>query len=147
MRARTWIGVAVVIVVTALLVVILWPTPDPLANVETVAIRPPDWERTDQALWAPFMDGLTVSLGAKDVRIVTDANEADAVLVVRDVRVDSVELRLDSGEIIGRMSATCALTELRTGRTRVMDFRLDLRNGTVRATLTPRKFWQFWKGS
>lgn len=40
MRARTWIGVAVVIVVTALLVVILWPTPDPLANVETVAIRP-----------------------------------------------------------------------------------------------------------
>jgi len=93
------------------------------------------------------MDGLTVSLGAKDVRIVTDADEAAAVLVVRDVRVDSVEVRLDSGEITGRMSATCALTELHTGRTRVMDFRLDLRNGTVRATLTPRKFWQFWKGS
>lgn len=147
MRAKTWVSAAIVVLATALLVVILWPAEDPLANVSTVAIQPPDWERTDpgQAVRVQFMDGLTVTLGRRDIRIVTDPKIADAVLVVRDVRVEGFEFRLDSGQLTGRLSATCVFTELRTGRARVMDFTLELRNGTVRATLAARKFWQFWK--
>lgn len=147
MQTKTWIGAATVIAVTAMLVVVLWPAPDPLANVSTVAIRPPDWERdpANRAVQGPFMDGLTVTLGTRNVQIVADANAADAVLAVQDVRVDSIEFRLDSGQLTGRMSATCVLTELRTGRAQLMDFRLELRDGAVRATLTARKFWQFWK--
>ncbi len=132
-------------VITVLLAVVLWPAPDPWARVHTVAIQPPDWERTDQVLRVPFMDGLTVTLGAKNVRIVADPQAADAVLVVQSVRVDLIELRLDSGELRGKMSATCVLIELRTGRSQVMDFHLELRGGTVRATLTARRFWEFWK--
>jgi hypothetical protein len=79
------------------------------------------------------------------VRIVADTQAADAVLVVRDVRVEAIELRLDSGQLTGRVNATCVLTELRTGDNWVMDFTLELRNGTVRASLAVRKFWQFWK--
>lgn len=147
MRAKTLVSAAIVVLAAALLVVILWPTEDPLANVNTVAIQPPDWERTDpgQAVRVPFMDGLTVTLGKRDIRIVTDPKIADAVLVVRDVRLEGVEFRLESGQIAGRVSATCVLTELRTGHTRVMDFSLELRNGAVRATLAARRFWQFWK--
>ncbi|MEW6216417.1 MAG: hypothetical protein AB1543_01875 [Candidatus Bipolaricaulota bacterium] len=145
MRAKAWIGTAFVIFATILVVALLWPVPDPFANVSTVAIRPPDWGQTDRSLQAPFMDELTITLGTKNVRIIADANAADAVLSVQDVRVDSIELRLDSGKLTGRMSATCVLTELRTGGTQLMDFRLELRDGTVRTTLTARRFWQFWK--
>lgn len=142
MRRRTWIGVGMVIAVTVLLVLVLWPPPDPLAGVTTVAIQPPDWEGRDPTLRAPFLDGLSVTLGTKDVRLVADPTAADAVLAVQDVRVDSVVLRLDSGVLTGRLSATCLLTDRRTGRTQAMDFRLELRDGTVRATLTPRRWWQ-----
>ncbi len=147
MQAKTSIGAALGIAATAVLVVVLWPTPDPLANVSTVAIRPPDWERdsANQAVRGPFMDGLTVTLNERNVRIVADTQAADAVLVVRDVRVEAIELRLDSGQLTGRVNATCVLTELQTGDTWVMDFTLELRNGTVRASLAARKFWQFWK--
>ena len=146
MRKRTSIGIAAVLVVTALIIV-LWPAPDPLARVDTVAIRPPDWERdpANQAVRGPFMDGLTVTLNQRNVRIVADAGAADAVLVVQDVRVGSIEIRLDSGQLRARMSATCVLTEVRTGKTQVMDFTLEIRDGTVRASLVARKFWQFWK--
>jgi len=144
MRTRARIGL-VALVATALLVILLWPAPDPLAGVTTVAVRPPDWEGRDPALRAPFLDGLSVTLGGKNVRLVADPAAADAVLAVQDIRVDSIELRLQSGELTGRMSATCLLTDVRTGRTHAMDFRLELRDGTVRATLTPRRWWQFSK--
>ncbi len=147
MPARTWISVAIVLLVTVLAAVVLWPAEDPLANVSTVAIQPPDWDRTDpsQALRAPFMDGLAVTLGRRHVRIVADPKAADALLVVKDIRVAKIEFRFESGELTGRVSAICVLTEARTGKGHVMDFTLELGNGTLRATLTPRKFWQFWK--
>ncbi|QAA76593.1 MAG: hypothetical protein BIP78_0827 [Candidatus Bipolaricaulis sibiricus] len=144
MKKKASFGIAAVIVVT-LLVIVLWPPPDPLARVDTVAIRPPQWERTDPSVRGPFMDGLTVTLNERNVRIVADASAADAVLVVEEVRVDSIEVRLDSGQLRARLSATCVLTELKTGTRHQMDFRLELRDGTVRATLTARRFWEFWK--
>ncbi|MBC7220428.1 hypothetical protein H5T55_02965 [Candidatus Bipolaricaulota bacterium] len=147
MRTKTVIGLAVAIVGVALLVVVLWPAPDPLARVETVAIRPPDWEKepANPAVRVPFMDGLTVTLGERNIRIVADPQAADAILVVRDIRVESLEFRLESGQLTGRVSATCVLTEVRTGETRIMDFALEIKDGGVRATLVARKFWQFWK--
>lgn len=147
MRARTLIGVAVISVVTVLIVIVLWPAPDPLARVETVVIRPPDWEKepANPAVRVPFMDGLTVTLGERNIRIVADPQAADAILVVRDIRVESLEFRLESGQLAGRVSATCVLTEARSGDTRTLDFVLEIKDGGVRATLVARKFWQFWK--
>jgi len=40
----------------------------------------------------------------------------------------------------------CTLTDVKTGRTHVMDFRLTIDNGNVEARLTPRRFWQAWRG-
>ncbi|MCR4392051.1 MAG: hypothetical protein NUV94_04550 [Candidatus Acetothermia bacterium] len=117
MRKKAYIGTAVGTVVTALLLVILWPAGDPLAGVETVAI-------------------------------VGDPTAADAVLTIKDVRVDRVELLIEQGRVLGRLSATCTVTDVRTGKAQVMDFYLAylaLENGQVRADLVPRKFWQFWK--
>jgi len=145
MKAKTWIGAALVVIVAGLLAVVLWPAPDPLARAETVAIRPPDWEAQNQAIRGPFTDGLTVTLGNRNVRIVADPAHADAVLAVQGVRIHSLELRLESGEISGRASAFCQLTERATGKAYPMDFTLELKDGTIRASLVSRKFWQFWK--
>lgn len=146
-RTKVWIGTAPLVIVAGVLAVVLWPAPDPLAGVNTVAILLPDWERdpADRAVQGPFMDGLTVTLNKRNVRIVADAGAADAVLAVQEVRVDSIELRLDSGQLRGRMSAACVLTDLRTGRTHRMDLQLQLGDGTVRATLRARRFWEFRK--
>ncbi|HAZ30600.1 TPA: hypothetical protein DCY65_03400 [Candidatus Acetothermia bacterium] len=147
MRRKSWTTAVVVVIATVLFVAILWPPEDPLSNVRTVAIHPPNWQQTDsgQTIRVPFMDGLTVTLGRRDVRIVRDPQTADAVLVVDHVRVEGFDLRLDSGQLTGRLSATCVLTDLRTGDTRVMDFTLELRRGELRATFAARPFWQFWK--
>ncbi|MCR4391182.1 MAG: hypothetical protein NUV94_00020 [Candidatus Acetothermia bacterium] len=143
MRGNTRIAAAVALGMAALGLALLWPAPDPLAGASTVAVRLPDGK--DQTLRAPLLEGLSITLGKRDVRIVADPAGADAVLAVQDVQVESVELRLDSGGLTGRLSALCLVTDLRTGREHTMDLRLELRDGEVRATLTARRFWEFWK--
>lgn len=143
----TWIPAVLAVVIAAILVVILWPTGDPFAGVETVAIQGPDWGRSsqDELLRGPFIEGLEITLDEKNIKIVGNVNEADAVLAIRDLKLGKIELTIESGKVRGRASATCVLTNLKTNEEYVMDFYLTLENGKLEARLETRKFWQFWK--
>jgi len=137
----------VAVVAIAVLIVVFWPTGDPLAGVETVAIQSPNWGEEPQGdiIQGPFIDGLQVTLGEKDITIVGNIDEADAILAVRDIKVGRIEVLIQEGRVRGKVSATCTLTDLRSGQERLMDFYLNLEDGTIEAELVARKFWQVWK--
>ena len=135
------------VIAIAVLIVVFWPTGDPLAGVETVAIQSPNWGEEPQGdiIQGPFIDGLQVTLGEKDITIVGNIDEADVILAVRDIKVGRIEVLIQEGRVRGKVSATCTLTDLRSGQERLMDFYLNLEDGTIEAELVARKFWQVWK--
>lgn len=144
MKKWHWGVGMVVILAIAAVVVLLWPAPDPLQGVETVALRIGD--QPDN----PTLDlesELLVVLGDRNIRILTDEAEADAVLEVTDfvLNLGDIELSLRDGAFRGKARALCKLSNVRTGSVHVMDFTVTIENGIVRAELTARKFWQFWK--
>ena len=141
------LGVLAIVVVAAL-IVILWPAGDPLAGVQAVAVEPPDWQSAPQrdVIEDPFTQGLEIAFGNRHITIVPDRRQADAVLVVKEIQVGTIEFSFEQGRLKGRATAVCTLTDVKTGRTHVMDFRLTIDNGNVEARLTPRRFWQAWRG-
>ena len=145
MSRRNWIWGGIAAVVVAVVVIVLWPAPDPLAGVETVAVRVGD--ESASAGGIDFESELRVVLGDRDIRIVADEASADLILSLTDLRVDlgDIEISLTEGRLSGRASAECVLTDVRTGEVHTMDFHLRIENGTVSAELVPRKFWQVWK--
>jgi hypothetical protein len=144
MKKRTWISAGLV-VVAAVVVIVLWPAPDPLAGVETVAVRVGDEQGSSETI--DFESELRVVLGDRDIRIVSDEAAADVVLSLTDLRVHlgDIEISLTEGRLSGRASAECILTDVRTGEVHTMDFHVRIENGTVSAALVARKFWQVWK--
>lgn len=146
MKSRWMLGILAVVAV-AVLVVVLWPTGDPFAGVETVAIQGPDWGNSpqDELIHGPFIEGLEITLREKNIRIVGNVNEADAVLAIRDLKLGKIELTIEGGKVRGRASATCVLTNLKTDEEYLMDLYLTLEDGKLEARLETRKLWQFWK--
>jgi hypothetical protein len=147
MRRRRWTLAIPAILVIAILVIVFWPTGDPFAGVERVAVQSPDWGETPrgEAIQGPFIEGLKVTLGEKNITIVGDLEKADAVLAIKEIKLGKIEVLIVEGQIRGRLSATCILTNLKTGEEYLMDFYLTLEGGQVRARLVRRKFWQFWE--
>ncbi len=145
MKQRTWIGGGLAAVAIAVVVILLWPAADPLAGVETVAVRVGDEPSSSGGI--DFESELHVILGDRDIRIVSDEATADVVLSLTDLRVNlgDVEFSLTDGRLSGRASAECVLTDVRTGAVHTMDFNLRIEDGEVSAELVPRKFWHFWK--
>lgn len=145
MRKRNWIWGGLGAVVVAIVVIVLWPAPDPLAGVETVAVRVGDEPAPPGNV--DFESELRVVLGNRDIEIVSDEASADAVLSLTDLRVNlgDIEISLTEGRLSGRASAECVLTDVRTGAIHTMDFVLRIENGEASAELVPRKFWEFWK--
>jgi hypothetical protein len=145
MKKRTWIWGGLGIIVVAIVVIVLWPAPDPLAGVETVAVRVGDEPAPSGHV--DFESELRVVLGDRDIQIVSDEAMADVVLSLTDLRVNlgDIEISLTEGRLSGRANAECILTDVRTGEVHTMDFNLRIENGAVSAKLVPRKFWQFWK--
>jgi len=146
-RKWTITGSVVAVIAIAVLVIVFWPTGDPLAGVETVAVQSPDWGQEPQGeiIRGPFIDGLEVTLGEKDITIVGTVAEADAILAIKEIEVGRIEVLIQEGSIRGRLTAVCTLVHLQTGKEHVMDFCLTLEDGTVEADLVARKFWQVWK--
>ncbi len=146
MTKRGWRIVGAVVVVAAIIaVVLLWPAPDPLAGVRTVAIRVGNEPSPAGVL--DLEAALRIKLGDRDIRIISDEGSADAVLALTAARLNlgNVEVNFTSGTVNARATAVCRITDVRTGRSHVMDFRVVAANGVVRANLVARKFWQFWK--
>jgi len=140
-------GSVVAVIAIAVLIIVFWPTDDPLAGVEKVAIQSPNWgeEPQGEIIQGPFIDGLEVTLGEKNITIVGTDAEADAILAIKEIEVGRIEVLIQEGSIRGRVTAVCTLVDLQTGKERVMDFHLTLEDGTVEADLVARKFWQVWK--
>ena len=86
-------------------------------------------------------------LGGRDIRIVSDESAADLVLALDDFRVNlgDIEISLTEGNLRGKASAVCVVTDVRTGDTHTMDFVIRFEDGDMHAKLTGRKFWEFWK--
>ena len=147
MRKRRWMVAIPAVLVIAVLAVVLWPTGDPFAGVERVAIEAPDWGETPRGelVQGPFIEGLKITLGERNITIVGDLGEADAVLAIKEVKLVKLEVLIAEGEIRGRLSATCILRNLKTGEEYLMDFYLTLENSRVEAKLVTRKFWEFWR--
>jgi hypothetical protein len=147
MRRWTILGSVLAVLAIAVVIVVLWPSKDPLAGVQTVAVQGPDWGKTPQAttIQTPFLHGLEITLGQKHVTIVPTREQADAVLAVDEVKLGRIELVIQNGEFRGSASATCTLTNVRTGEKHRMAFYLTVRNGTVDARLVPIRFWQVWR--
>lgn len=146
MNTRTrWILGIVGVIVAALVVVMLLPAPDPLADVESVAVRVGNDTPSSAAF--DFESELGLVLGGRDIRIVSDEAAADLVLSLDDfsVNLGDIEISLTEGTLRGRASAVCTVTDVRTGNTHTMDFVLRVEDGNVHAELIGRKFWQFWK--
>jgi hypothetical protein len=124
--------------------VLLWPAPDPFAGVETVAIRV---GAEPAASPIDFESELSVVLGDRSIRIVSDEASADAVLAVTDMRLNlgDVQISFTNGQVSGTAAAICQLTNVRTGKSYTMDFVVRIGNGGVTANLTPRKFWEVWR--
>jgi len=142
-RSRA-IGIALLVVVAAIVVVVLWPTPDPLADVETVAVRVGEGTESSPV----DMEGeLEVVLGDRNIRVVSDEASADVVLEITDLTVNlgDVEISLSDAGLRGSMSAICTVRDVRTDRTHLMDFHLKFDANGVRADLVGRKFWEVWK--
>lgn len=146
-RKWTITGSVVAVIAIAVLVIVLWPTGDPLAGVETVAIQSPNWgeEPQGEIIRGPFIDGLEVTLGEKNITIVGTAAEADAILAIKEIEVGRIEVLIQEGSVRGRVTAVCTLVDLQTSKEHVMDFHLTLEDGTIEADLVARKFWQVWK--
>lgn len=146
-RKWTIAGSVVAVIAIAVLVIVFWPTGDPLAGVETVAIQSPNWgeEPQGEIIQGPFIDGIEVALGEKNITIVGTAAEADAILAIKEIEVGRIEVLIQAGSIRGKVTAVCTLVDLQTGKERVMDFHLTLEDGTIEADLVARKFWQVWK--
>jgi len=144
-KTGRWIGGILAAVVVAIVVIVLWPAADPLAGVETVAVRLGGESIGDGPI--DVEDQLRVFLGDHDIQIVADEDAADAVLDVTDLTLNlgDIEVSLSEGGIRGRASAICTLRDVRTRKIHVMDFHIRFAESGVRADLVPRKFWQVWK--
>ncbi|MFC2108285.1 hypothetical protein ACFLS5_02370, partial [Candidatus Bipolaricaulota bacterium] len=71
MTSKTkWIVGLIGILAAAILVIVLWPAPDPLAGVETVVVRVGDDSASSQAF--DFKEELSLVLSGRDIRIVAD---------------------------------------------------------------------------
>ena len=136
-------GVSVVaVVLVAAAVVLLWPPSDPLAHVQTVAVQMSGKSSTDQtgnSQQPPLVRGLEVALGDHKIRIVTDPEAADAVIAIE---FDAADIHLDKNGI--QATARCIVTK-KSGDSGVLFLNLNVDQTGIHATLTQRKFWEFWK--
>lgn len=140
---RQWMmGLAAILIAVVLL---LWPAPDPLADVDTVAVRVGG--NADDSHVVDFETELGLVLSGRDIQIVSDESAADVVLSLDDFRVNlgDIEISLTEGSFRGKASAVCVVTDVTTGKAHTMDFVVQIENGTVSAQLIGRKFWEFWK--
>ena len=143
----TRVGGAIAVGAVAAVIVVFWPGGDRLAGVETIAVESFDRREAPpgEIIQGAFCSGLNVVLESRNIAIVVDVDEADAILVIKEIKLDKIEVLINEGGVKGRARATCVLIDLKAGEETVLDFYLTVENGTVEAKLVPRRFWQVWK--
>lgn len=142
-----WILTILTVVAAAVLVIILWPAGRPFAGVETVAIQIPNWGKSPngEVIKGPFVDGLQLTLGEINVTVVDNLANADALLVIKDIKTGKIEVKVGEGKIKGRVTATLILTNLENGKYYTLYFYLTFGDGKPKTRLKVRRFWELWK--
>ncbi len=135
------------LLVGAVIVVVVLPARDPLRDAETVYVEMPGAEADGSATSEEIRDALMVVLNNRDLRIVADRRAADVALRIVDINLNfgDVEFSVAGGEVRGKAKAVLEVTDLRTGLDHTMDLIVQLRDGTVRASLEAHRFYEFWK--
>jgi hypothetical protein len=136
MNTKGWLIVAGVLVVAAA-IVLLWPTPDPLAGVQTVAIAGPDGQRPGLA--SQVFEGLEIALDEHNIKIVASPSEADAIVFIEPQAAD---IRIDDQGFRARVR--CRVTR-EDGSQSEMDLYVIVDEQGLTAKLESRRFWEFWK--
>jgi len=139
MNVRGW-GMLVGALAIAATIVLLWPAPDPLQGVETVALAVPGEDQPGLA--SEVLRGLEIALGEQRIRIVEDPSDADAVITVERIELQEIEVRLGEG---GFARAHAVLLITKDGRRYIMDLYVTLDERGLKARLVARKFWEFWR--
>lgn len=128
------------LVVFAAIAAVLWPAPDPLAGVQTVALSTSSSPAADLA--PSVLSGFEVALGQHRIRIVSDRDQADAVIVVEPQSAD-LNFKLDQEGFRGSATIRCLVTK--GDQQSVMFLNLAVDGSGVQAELVGRKFWEVWK--
>ena len=115
-QTKVLLGVLAAVAV-AIVVIVLWPAPDPLKDARTVYVDTGDAQGGRGA--SELEEGLGFVLNDRDLVLVTNRAEADAVVSVRSVSVNlgDVSVSISQGGISGKVGAACEVTDERTGRT------------------------------
>lgn len=116
-------------------IVLVWPAPDPLQGVETVAIATPSGETTP-LLPPEVFDGLEIVLNDRQIRIVSDPSQADAVLTLVPEEV-TVRIRSETG-----LEARARFLLTKDGRRYRLDLVVTLNEQGLTARLVTRRFWE-----
>ena len=128
------------LVVFAIVAAVLWPGPNPLAGVETVALFTSSAPDADLA--PDVLSGFEVALGQHRIRIVSDRAQADAVIIVEPQSAD-LNFKLDQEGFRGSATIRCLVTK--GNQQSVMFLNVTVGDNGVQAELVGRKFWEVWK--
>ena len=131
------IGILLGVLVIAVAIVTLWPSPDPLAGVQTVAITGPDGQKPGLA--SQVFQGLEIALGEHNIKIVANTSEADAIFTIEPQAAD---VRIDEQGFRARVQ--CLVTR-DDGSKYGMDLYITADAQGISAKLESRRFWEFWK--
>ncbi len=123
-----------VIVGIAAGIVLLWPAPDPLQGVETVAIEAPSGEAVK--LPPEVLDGLEIVLEGRRIRIVSDPGEADAVITLVPEEV-TVRISSETG-----LEVRALLWLTKDGRRYKLELVATLNEQGLSARLVSKRFWE-----
>ncbi len=121
--------------------VVLWPAPDPLADVQTVALTSSDG--SSNSFGERVMDGFEVALGEnRKIKIVSSASQADAIITI-EPQDGNIEFSIGSDGFHGSASIRCLVTK--NGETSVMFLNITLDENGLKSEIVGRKFWEIWK--
>lgn len=123
-----------VIVGLAAGIVLFWPAPDPLKGVETVAIETPSGETVK--LPPEVLDGLEIVLEGRQIRIVSDPEEADAVITLVPEEV-TIRISSETG-----LEARALLWLTKDGKRYRLTLTVTLNEQGLTARLVSKRFWE-----
>lgn len=121
----------------AALIVMLWPAPDPLKGVESVAFE------EEPGIASEVVSGLKFALGDHEIEITNNPDEADAVITLIDASSADFNFSISDEGASGSIHAVLHL-EYQDGRTSTMDLFVTLDENGIKAELKGRKFYEAW---
>lgn len=119
-------------------IVLLWPAPQPLQGVETVAVE------GEGGLPGDLVQGLEIALDDRQVRIVSKSDDPDAVITLIEPTSANVDFQIDDGGLRGQAHLALRV-EHEDGRTQMMDLNVRFDGSDLTAELTSRRVWEVWK--